>query len=106
MPFRAVAASCVLAGAALLLSACPPTPANSPMHSSEPARPRTSAEPSLSSPSPSNSAAAQDFYVSPGAVHTSIVKLRADGRDADAELPERTIANQSPRRVAGRYSDA
>jgi endoglucanase len=50
--------------------------------------------PTSPSPSPEPTPPASDFYVSPGAVHTSIAQLRADGRDDDADLLERTIANQ------------
>ena len=94
MPYRRAAAFAGVVLAALLFSACSPTPMNSPTDSPGPATPAPTAEESSPSPSASPPTASSDFYVSPGAVNTSIAQLRADGRDTDADLLERTIAKQ------------
>jgi endoglucanase len=80
--------------AAVLLAACSPgpTPDASPTTSAAPPTDETTA--SATTTTPPTTQPATDFYLSPGAVHTSIAQLRDAGRDADADLLDRAIASQ------------
>ena len=90
MTYRAALAAGV-ACAALLLAACSPTPP-----------PATTSEPSAAAPNPAKASATPtptpatiaDFYNPPGQVDTAIANLRAEGRDDDADLLQRAIADQ------------
>lgn len=87
---RGIALSTVLA--VLALSGCSASPTPAP--SGELATDTPSPAPASGSPTAPPASGSGDFYVGPGAVHTSIAQLRAEGRDADAELLERLIASQ------------
>ena len=87
---RSVALSTLMG--ALLVSACSPSPA--PLPSPDASTTPSIAATASATPSVSPVPASADFYVAPGAVHQSIAQLRAEGRDADADLLERAIASQ------------
>jgi len=93
MTSRTAAAVLGAVCAAIVLAACSPSPTREPTPAISSAAPSSTATEPAPSVAPSANAAPSDFYVSPGAVNTSIAQLRADGRDTDADLLERTIAN-------------